>query len=80
MPLTFQSIRVGVGDDGEGRLVYADGALAAVLVQLGPIHGARTGWWFLEAGFGRLDGPSPPAFPDLAVARGWIQQRLDGGR
>ena len=55
MPLTLQPVRVGVVDDGEGRLVYADGMLTAVLVQLGPIHGVRTGWWVLEAGFGPLD-------------------------
>ena len=80
MRLTLQPTRVGVGDDGEGRLVYADGVLGAVLVRLGAIHGPQTGWWFLEAGFGRLDTRRPPTFKDLDEAQGWIEQRLTGGR
>ena len=79
MALSFQPVRVGVGHDGEGRLVYADDVLAAVLVQLGPIHGPMTGWWFLEAGFGPLDVPNPPTFEHLEAAQGWVERRLNGG-
>jgi hypothetical protein len=30
----------------------------------------------LEVGFGRLDGPNHPTFPDVDAAQAWISERL----
>jgi hypothetical protein len=76
MRLHLQPVRVAAGEEGEGRLVLQEGQLVAVLVQLSDCHGAQSGWWFLEKGFGPLDGPIHFAFPDLVAAEEWIKARL----
>ncbi len=38
MTLTFQAVQVANGHDEEGRLVFAEGWLIAVLVQLSGLH------------------------------------------
>jgi hypothetical protein len=77
--LALEPVRVATGGEGEeGRLVFADGRLAAVLVRLSEQHGELAGRWFLEAGFGRLDGPNHPVFDDLAAAETWVDDRLTG--
>ncbi len=48
----------------------------AVLVRLSDENEVAPGQWYLEAGFGRLDGISHPAFADLDAAQQWISQRL----
>ena len=49
MKLTLQAVQVANGHDEEGRLVFADGRLIAVLVQLSDMHeeqgGPDTGSW-----------------------------------
>ncbi len=78
MKLTLQPVRVANGHDEEGRLVFADGWLVAVLVQLSGRHEDVAGHWFLETGYGRhLDGPDHPTFLDLNAAQDWIRQRLE---
>jgi hypothetical protein len=77
MTLRLQPVQVGTGSsDTESQLVFSDGFLVAVLVRLSDDHEERTGMWFLEAGFGRVDHPDPPTFTDLDVAQSWIAQRL----
>ena len=81
MTLTLQQVFVETGGpDEEGRLVFADGKLVAVLVRLSEQHEDEglAGHWFFEAGFGRLDGPSHPSFGDLRAAENWIARRLKG--
>jgi hypothetical protein len=56
MPLdiTFQPMRVLIdGHDSEGKLILADGQLAAVIARLdGKAHPSKhRGWWHLEAGW-----------------------------
>ena len=81
MSLYLQSVRVATGFDEEGLLVFAsDQRLVAVLTHLRDRHGELSGRWFLEAGFGRLDGPDHPTFADLDVAQDWIRRRLAGER
>lgn len=72
----LQPVRVSLGNDREGRLAFVGGSLVALLVCLSDLHGDDAGSWFLEAGFGDLDGPNPPLFPDLDTARAWIADRL----
>jgi hypothetical protein len=55
--------------DGEQRLV-------AVLVRLSDDNEVAPGQWYLEAGFGRLDGGSHPLFSNLDLAQAWISQRV----
>ena len=74
----LQRVRVATGSgDEDGCLVIADGRLVAVLVHLSGEHYQElSGRWYLEAGFGRLDGPDHPTFADLDAAQGWIMRRL----
>ena len=76
MALTLQPVRVANDHDEEGLLVFAEDRLVAVLVRLSEEHRDLSGHWFLEAGFGRLDGPHHPTFPDLDAAQDWIDRQL----
>jgi hypothetical protein len=80
MALTIQPVLVATGEEGEGCLIFADGWLVAVLVRLSDLHGDDSGSWFLEKGFGSLDGPNPRSFENLDAAQDWISRRLAGGR
>ena len=77
MSLTFQPVRVNTGFEEVGVLVFDEQRrLAAVLVQLSDQNEIAPGHWFLEAGFGPLDGVSRPTFADLNAAHDWISPRL----
>jgi hypothetical protein len=76
MSVALQSVRVETGSpDEEGCLMFASGKLAAVLVRLSAEHGEKAGGWYLEKGFGRLDAPTHPIFPDLQAAQDWLSQQ-----
>jgi hypothetical protein len=71
--LSLQPVRIAADGDEEGLLVFGDGRLVAVLVRLSGRHGAMSGRWFLEVGFGpALDPVLRPTFPDLETAQHWI--------
>ena len=77
MTLTLQPVRVGNGSDEEGMLVFdTEHRLLAVLTHLSAKNEVAPGQWYLEAGFGRLDGNNHPIFADLDAAEVWIGQRL----
>ena len=77
MSLQLQPVRVATGSrDTESQLVFSDGFLVAVLVQLSDEHADTAGRWFLEAGFGRVDAPHAPTFADLDEAQAWIADQL----
>ena len=77
MSLTFQPVRVATSFDEEGMMVLdEEQRLLAVLVRLSDDNEVVPGQWYLEAGFGRLDGPDHPTFADLDEAQHWISQRL----
>jgi hypothetical protein len=81
MRFTLQPVRVGNGSDEEGLLVFTDDQrLVAVLTHLSERYEGVSGDWYLEAGFGPLDGPTHPTFGDLEEAQGWICKRLSGVR
>lgn len=81
MSLRIQPVRVHTNSrDAEGLLVFTGNLLVAVLVQLSVAHEDKVGMWFLEAGFGSIDHPYPPTFPNLDEAQGGITQRLAGRR
>ncbi len=81
MTLSLQPMRVATGFDEEGMLVLDEGQrLLAVLVRLSDENEAAPGQWFVEAGFGRLDGGNHPTFFNLDMAQDWIGQRLTQGR
>ncbi len=77
MTLTLQSVRVANGIDEEGMLVFdEDRRLLAVLTHLSDDNEVAPGQWFLEAGFGRLEGGGDsPTFADLDAAQAWISRR-----
>ncbi len=50
--------------------------LVAVLVRLSDENEVAPGQWYVEAGFGQIDGVNHPAFADLETAQDWIGQRL----
>ena len=77
MTLTLQPVRVATGSDEEGMLVFDENQrLVAVLTQLSDQYDGLSGHWYLEAGFGRLEGRSCPTYADLDEAQRWISQRL----
>ena len=79
LSLTEQPAQVAVGcDDEEGCLIFSNDRLVAVLVRLSRLHEGLAGRWYLEAGFGRLEGPGKPTFRDLGVAKEWISRHLTG--
>lgn len=81
MTLTLRPIRVATGFEEDGMLVLdEEERLVAVLVRLADDNEMAPGRWYLEAGFGRLDGGSHPTFADLEAAQKWIRQCLARGR
>jgi hypothetical protein len=81
MSLTLQPVRVGNGSDDEGMLVFDENQrLVAVLTHLGDQYDSVSGHWYLEAGFGRLDGLDHPTYADLDAAQEGIWQHLARGR
>ena len=57
MNLRLQPVQVATGSaDTESQLVFAAGYLVAVLVRLSDDHQDEAGMWFLEAGFGPVEG------------------------
>jgi hypothetical protein len=77
MSLTLQPIRVATGFDEDGMMVFdEEQRLVAVLVRLSDENEVAPGQWYLEAGFGQIDGVQHPGFADLDTAQGWISQRL----
>ena len=77
MRFTLQTVRVGNGSDEEGLLVFTDDQrLVAALTHLSERYEDVAGDWYLEAGFGPMDGPTHPTFRDLEEAQGWIRKRL----
>ncbi|WP_019905564.1 hypothetical protein [Methylobacterium sp. 77] len=77
MNLHLQPVQVATGcQDREGRLVFDEGLLLAILVRLSDMHGDDAGRWCLEIGFGPLSGLQPPPFIDLDAAQAWIADRL----
>lgn len=81
MNLHLQPVQVGTGSpDQESQLVFHEGFLVAVLVQLSEMHETDAGKWFLEVGLGPVADPHPPLFSDLDDAKAWIARQLDGAR
>jgi hypothetical protein len=77
MSFTLQPIRVATGFDEEGMMVLdEEQRLVAVLVRLSDMNEVVPGQWYLEAGFGRLDGTNHPPFSNLDLAQAWISQRF----
>lgn len=77
MTLTLQPMRVATGFDEEGALVLDEQQrLVAVLVRLSDDNEVAPGQWYVEAGFGQIDGVNHPAFADLDAAQEWIRQCL----
>jgi hypothetical protein len=80
MSFTLRPIRVATGFDEEGMMVLdEEQRLVAVLVRLSDENEVAPGQWYLEAGFGRLDGGSHPLFSNLDMAQDWISQRVAKG-
>jgi hypothetical protein len=79
-----QAVHLASGTpDRDGVLVFGNGDLLAVLVQLTTeTHKGLGGLWFLEAGFGYCQGRSAPLFQSPEEAERWIgdQMRLAGDR
>jgi hypothetical protein len=80
MSFTLHPVRVATSFDEEGMMVLDEQQrLVAVLVRLSDENEVAAGQWYLEAGFGRLDGGSHPLFSNLDIAQDWISQRIARG-
>jgi hypothetical protein len=63
--------------DQDGRVVFADGQLMAVLVRLDDaIHKDERGDWFLDVDFGPCNGSRQPVFRSLEEAEAWVQEQV----
>ena len=77
MNLRTEPVRVANGSDEDGVLVFtADDRLAAIVTRLTDKHEGLAGQWFLEAGFGPVDGPNHPVFGTLDAALHYVFNRL----
>jgi hypothetical protein len=77
MTLTLQPMRIATGFDEEGMMVLdEEQRLVAVLVRLSDENEVAPGQWYVEAGFGQIDGINHPTFSNLDIAQDWIGQRL----
>jgi hypothetical protein len=80
--IALQPVRVETGSEDEaGQLVFADGRLVALLVQLrSPGHGADCGRWFCETGYGPCSPPPRRIFDRPEEAVRWVQKRVRAPR
>ncbi|MBM1169869.1 hypothetical protein [Microvirga arabica] len=79
--ISFQPMRVLIdGHDSEGNLILSDDQLAAVIVRLdGEYHDPEhSGWWYLEAGFGKCSVSNAPLFRTPNEAGTWVEETLMG--
>ncbi|MDR7039289.1 MULTISPECIES: hypothetical protein [Methylobacterium] len=79
--ITLQPVQIGtLTADTDGRLVFADGKLVAVLVRLSEeLHSAdgNAGQWCVEAGFGACEvGMLAVRFDSLEAARSWVADQI----
>ncbi len=78
MNVTWQSVRIGSGftREEDGRLVFVDGRLAAILVcRSDPTEPNGRSPWFINAGFGPIAGLQE-TFPSFEYAATWILRRF----
>jgi hypothetical protein len=79
--ISFRPTRVLIdGYDSEGKLILADGQLAALIVRLDGEHHApeHRGWWHLEPRLGKCAVSPAPLFKTPEEAGDWVRQRLTG--
>jgi hypothetical protein len=75
MMCQLQPVRVSTGSaDEEGQLVFREGQLVAVLVQLSHEHGRDAGRWVVEAGFGPANVARHRVFANLKDAQEWVAE------
>ena len=80
MTIIFQPMRIATGFDEEGMLVLDERErLLAVLTHLSDENEVSPGQWYLEAGFGRLNGIKHPTFTDLDAVHERVGQRVARG-
>jgi len=76
MKISLKPVTLGLDtDDTDGRLVFLDDRLVAVLSRLTELHGPMAGLWCIEAGFG-IDHRGE-TFASLDAAVTWIEQRSE---
>jgi len=76
----LQSVRLRTGTtDQDGRLVFINDELTAVIVLLaGEDHAQERGLWSMEADF-RVSGSRPPLFNSPYDAVAWLLRRDEEG-
>ena len=76
LQIDFQHVQVALPDLSEGRLVFVDGRLAAVIVRLGDNSGAHAGKWFVEIAFGDFEAVSNELFLTLEALEDILIRQL----
>ena len=78
--ITSKPVKVRIdGHDSEGRLIFADNQLSAIIVRPdGEAHVPKhKGRWHLEAGFGKCDARiASTTFRTPEETEAWVKQRL----
>ena len=74
--ITFEPVLIDTGSaDEEGKLVFIDNRLAAILVKLSELHGEDEGVWYVETVF-KSTVPARPSFNTLHDAATWIAHQF----
>lgn len=73
MGFAYQPVSVRTDSaDEDGRLVFADGRLIALLVRLSAGHADLADRWFLEVCFATPVGGAHPVFQNIGEAEAWL--------
>ena len=77
--VTFKAVDVATSGQTEGRLVFYEGKLIAVITKLDNSHEEFEGKWFAEAFFNGLEHMQHETFASLQDVARWIDDRLRKG-
>jgi hypothetical protein len=81
MTFSFEPVSLDASNgDDEGRLVFRDGRLLAVVSCLGKGHGDAVGRWFVEAVFSAAAFPFHETMLDLAEVEARLASALGAER
>ena len=77
MTLEFKPISLDVDSgDSSGMLVLRNGALLAVVSELGEMHGELAGLWFIEKVFHPAVPWRRAPFPDIPAVDDWLSAQV----
>jgi hypothetical protein len=77
--VTFKEVDVATSGQTEGRLVFYEGKLIAIITKLDESHDEFQGKWFADAFFNGLEHMQHETFESLEDVARWIAERMQKG-